>query len=64
MDIYQKNSGTLPLLKANPDKIDWYWLSKNPSAMDLIESNLDKIFWPWLCENLKFDFFIFYKTHQ
>ena len=29
----------------NPEKIDWYGLSRNPTAISLLEKNMDKIYW-------------------
>jgi len=37
------NKNAVKLLKNNPDKIYWNWLSTNSSAIDFIENNLDKI---------------------
>ena len=39
------------LLEANPDKIDWYYLSGNPNAIHLLEANPDKIDWYHLSTN-------------
>ncbi len=39
------------LLEQNPDKIDWFYLSKNPSALRLLEQNPDKIDWQLLSAN-------------
>jgi len=41
------------MLKENPNKISWYWLSANPAASSLIldEKNKDKICWYKLCQN-------------
>ena len=33
------------LLEANPDKIDWYYLSGNPNAIHLLEANRTRIRW-------------------
>jgi hypothetical protein len=33
------------MIKANPDKINWYMLSGNENAIDIIEANKDKIEW-------------------
>jgi hypothetical protein len=39
------------LIEANPENIDWIWLSSNPSAMRLIEANPEKINWSYLSLN-------------
>jgi hypothetical protein len=39
------------LLEANPDKIDWDFLSLNPSAISLLEKNIDKVNLLALCRN-------------
>jgi hypothetical protein len=39
------------LLKANPEKIEWYYLSFNPNAIDLLEAKPDKINWVYLSAN-------------
>ena len=43
----------IDLLRDNPDKIDWYWLSSNksPNAIDLLRDNPEKINWDWLSAN-------------
>ena len=45
------NPCAINLLKENPDKINWYWLSGNPCAINLLKENPDKIDWPWLSAN-------------
>ncbi len=39
------NPAAVPLLEANPDKIDWPCLSLNPAAIHLLEANPDRIDW-------------------
>jgi hypothetical protein len=46
-----KNSGTVELLRANPNKIRWGALSENSGAADLLEANPDKIDWWYLSAN-------------
>ena len=41
----------MELLKANPTKIDWNYLSLNPNAIELLRKNPNKIFWLWLSSN-------------
>ena len=38
-------------MEQNPDKIDWYWLSRNPAAIHILEQNPDKINWDSLSRN-------------
>jgi hypothetical protein len=47
------NAEAIDLLKENPDKIDWYWLSQNSSldAVALLKKNPDKINWICLSSN-------------
>jgi hypothetical protein len=45
------NPKAIDLLKKNPDKINWFMLSKNPNAIDLLESNPEKIDFYHLLEN-------------
>ena len=46
-----ENPCAINLLKQNPDKIDWYHLSRNSSTIKLLEQNLDKIDWCNLSSN-------------
>jgi len=46
-----ENPAALPLLKANPCKIDWRKLSKNPAAIDILEANKEMIDWHYLSFN-------------
>jgi hypothetical protein len=39
------NANAMHIIRKNPDKINWRWLSRNPNAMDLLEKNQDKINW-------------------
>jgi hypothetical protein len=39
------NPNAIELLRENPDKIDWHWLSQNLNAMELLRENPDKIDW-------------------
>ncbi len=39
------------MLEANPDEIQWDYLSKNPNAIHLLEANPDKIDWGMLSKN-------------
>jgi len=39
------------LLEANPDKINWHWLSGNPAAIHLLEKNQGRIDWAFLSKN-------------
>ena len=47
------SEGAMRLLKKNPDKIDWQFLSKNTleSAIQLLEKNPNKIDWYHLSGN-------------
>jgi len=47
------NPAAVSLLKRNPQKINWQYLSSNPSpdAIDLLEQNPQKIAWKYLSEN-------------
>jgi hypothetical protein len=47
------NKNAIELLKENPDKINWNWLSKNenPNAISLLKENQDKINWKALSSN-------------
>jgi hypothetical protein len=45
------NTGALPLIEKNLDKINWTLLSENPSAIHILEANQDKIYWPNFCKN-------------
>ena len=45
-------SEAIRLLEANPDKINWMYLSGNLNAIHLLESNPDKIDWRHLSLNL------------
>jgi len=38
-------------LEKNPDKLDWYWLSRNPNVIHLLEKNPEKINWSGLSQN-------------
>jgi hypothetical protein len=40
---YYLNNEAISFLEANPEKIDWSYLSENPNAIQLLETNLDKI---------------------
>jgi hypothetical protein len=44
-------SVAMDLLEANPDNINWVYLSSNPAAIHLLKENLDKISWDKLSEN-------------
>ena len=33
--MLSNNKNAIDILKANQDKIDWYWLSANPNAIEL-----------------------------
>ena len=46
-----ENPEVIPILLENPDKIEWYSLSKNPNAIKLLEENQDKINWSYLSKN-------------
>ena len=35
----------IKLLEANPQKIEWVFLSQNPGAIHLLEANPDKVAW-------------------
>jgi hypothetical protein len=35
----------------DPDKLDYYFLSRNSNAIKILEKNLDKINWAYLSEN-------------
>ena len=39
----RKYVGVIELLKENPDKINWCWLSSNPSIFKKVYNNDDKI---------------------
>ena len=47
------NPNAIELLKANPDKIEWKYLSKNrnPEAIELLKANPTKIDWEFLSGN-------------
>ena len=49
------NPKAIKLLKENPEKIDWSWLSSNTSkkAIQLLKENQEKIDWYWLSQNPK-----------
>jgi len=32
------NPSAIPILKANPDKVDWWHISANPNAFELSEA--------------------------
>ena len=38
-------------MEQNPDKIDWYYLSRNPNAIPILEQNPEKINWRELSVN-------------
>jgi len=40
-----RNPNAIDLLKANPDKIHWSYLSSNPNAIDLLRDAQHKIDW-------------------
>jgi hypothetical protein len=46
-----RNPRAIDLLKKNPDKIYWGYLSGNPAAIDLLLANPDKIDWELLSGN-------------
>ena len=52
-DKLSTNPGAIELLKENPDKIVWNFLSinSNPEAIKLLKSNPDKINWSYLSLN-------------
>lgn len=43
---------SIELLKADPDKIDWEYLSANPAEIELLEANPDKFRWRRLSYNI------------
>ena len=45
------NDGAIDLLKANPSKINWDFLSENPAAIKLLKANPNKINWKELSLN-------------
>ncbi len=47
------NPNAIELLKAEPEKIKWGFLSKNPNseAIELLKKNPEKIYWPLLSKN-------------
>jgi ribosomal protein L24E len=46
-EYLSKHPDAIQLLKQNPDKINWRWLSKNPAAgaIEIMEQKLNQIFW-------------------
>jgi len=46
-----KNPEAIKILKANPAKINWYYLSSNSSAIELLKENPEKIVWDVLTLN-------------
>lgn len=47
------NPDAIEILKANPDKVDWYGLSLNPNpvAVEMLKANPDKVDWHALSAN-------------
>jgi hypothetical protein len=45
------NPTAIELLRENPDKIYWPWLSVNPAGVELLNENRDKINWHDLSVN-------------
>ena len=45
------NLNAIELLRENPDKINWGWLSGNPNAIELLREKPYKIYWDWLSIN-------------
>jgi len=41
------------MLRLQPEKINWDFLSRNPNpnAMELLRVHPEKIYWPWLSNN-------------
>ena len=39
------------MLEANPDKINWEYLSLNPAAIHLLKANPNKIEWTYVGSN-------------
>ena len=52
LEALSNNPSAIELLKKNPNKIDWSYLSLNPNAIDLLKSNPDKLYWCNLNLNL------------
>ena len=54
----------IELLKANPDKIDWEWLSSNKNAIELLKENPEKINWDMLSININSEAIELLKDNQ
>jgi len=45
------NKNAIELLKANPDKINWKYLSRNENAIELLKENKHNIYWEYISDN-------------